>query len=50
MYTSRIGLSRTFYFVNKDFLIFYEEFIKRALDRDLLFNGAVDRLILEERR
>jgi hypothetical protein len=36
------------YWLNKDYLLFYEEFMKRALDRDLLFGGEVDKEILDK--
>jgi hypothetical protein len=43
----RDRLRQGIYFVNKDFLLLYEEFIKRARDRDLLFDGDVDRFLLD---
>lgn len=36
------------YFINKDAMITYEEFIKRARDVDLLFSGEVDKTILDK--
>jgi len=36
------------YFVNKDFLLLSEEFIKRARDVDLLFDGEADRFLLDQ--
>ena len=43
----RDSVRQNIYFVNKDFLLFFEEFIKRARDQDLLFGGDVDRIILD---
>ncbi len=44
----RDRIRRNFYFVNKDSLIFFDEFIKRALDRDLQFKGMSDKVILDK--
>jgi hypothetical protein len=44
----RDRVRQNIYFVNKDFLLFFEEFIKRARDQDLLFGGDIDRIILDK--
>jgi len=44
----RDRLRQDSYFVNKDSMLLFEEFIKRARDVDLLFGGDVDRTILDK--
>jgi len=43
----RDKISKNFYFVNKDFLLFFDEYIKRALNRELQVNGEIDRFLLD---
>jgi hypothetical protein len=43
----RDRIHQKFYFVNKDWLLFFDEYLKRALDRDLQLDGESDRFLLD---
>jgi hypothetical protein len=44
----RDGIRQGVYFVNKDFMLLAEEFIKRARDVDLLLDGSIDQFLLDK--
>ncbi len=44
----RDRIHQKFYFVNSDWLLFFDEYLKRALDRDLQFGGETDKVILDK--
>lgn len=43
----RDRIQKKFYFVNTDWLVFFDEYMKRALDRDLQFDGWTDQNLLD---